>query len=240
MKLTLSSSAAPDANLGVLLEACVRKGLAGLELVEGDAHGLDRPGEVAALRRTMEEVGVAPTGLRLREPSGPGDGRLLRVAGELGAPLLLPVDGLDAEQAATAAASWLDAGGPVTLSSAQATLLARIGRAVPEVALAWDLRPGAAGLEELQVLLDGAGPRLTHVRLFGGGPESAAQGGLGLGALMARLAGARYGGALVLTPSTDRYRVAWSTWLGRRSGWGCSGKATQSEPIALGGAGVAP
>jgi hypothetical protein len=74
--------------------------------------------------------------------------------------------------------------------------------------------------EALPRLLENPG-LLSYIRLEGGGPESAMQEGRGIGDLMRRLALAGYSGPLILTPSSPRYRVAWSTWLGRRGGWGC-------------------
>src|SRR5690606_7561036 len=75
------------------------------------------------------------------------------------------------------------------------------------------------------------------IRLIGGGPEAAMLEGHGIGNLMGRLALAGFDGAVVLAPSADRYRVAWSTWLGRRGGWGCGSKAEDRDLVRLATAG---
>jgi hypothetical protein len=80
------------------------------------------------------------------------------------------------------------------------------------------------------------GARLRYIRLIGGGPEAVMQEGRGIGALMSRLALAGYNGALILTPSSPRYRVAWETWLGRRGGWGCGSEASDPAVVRLGAA----
>lgn len=76
--------------------------------------------------------------------------------------------------------------------------------------------------------------RLRYIRFRGGGPEAAQQSGLGVGALMARLALARFAGPLVLAPSTPKYRYIWHAWLGRAGGWGCGSKQADASLVSLG------
>lgn len=242
MRLALSSSAAPDESLWGLIEACRRKGLAGLELVEGDEHGIRvaDPTPLPDFRTLAETAAPQLTGFRFLDASGLEAPNTLRIASELAVPLLVPVDDVDdVRRALRSAESLTRQQARVVLSSRDARLLVRSTETAPALDLAWDLVPGRADADELEGLIAAAGPRLTHVRLFGGGPEAAGQGGMGVGRLMSRLALARFGGTLVVTPSTPRYRVAWSTWLGRRAGWGCSGKATPAEPIRMGSSGGA-
>ena len=226
MRLTLSSAAAPDASFDQLVEACRRKGLQGLELVDGDAHGLGPLDPVRA-------VGVTLTGFRLADPRALPDP--VSVSGR-GArpPYLVPVTtAAELSGVLEAAAALPGAGARAIVASADPALLVDAARSDPSIGVAWDFVPGSGDPADLERLLDAAGRRLTHVRLFGGGPESMSQGGTGVGTLVARLARAGFSGALVITPSSRSYRLAWNSWLGRRGGWGCSGKATPSEPIAL-------
>jgi hypothetical protein len=87
-------------------------------------------------------------------------------------------------------------------------------------------------------LLDLFGRRLSHIRLLGGGPEAALHEGGGIGEVMGRLALSGYAGTMVLAPSSDRYRVAWQTWLGRRGGWGCGSRVSHPSLVQLSSTGA--
>ena len=244
VRLSLSSSAAPDEGLAGLLEACRRKALSGLELVQGDGHGLDArdPTWLPDMAMILEQSGVGLTGYRLRSTDDLHTPVPLRIAGGLGSPVLVPLalDGAGGlEEVERAAGAFAKAGSRLVGASDDAAALLVAARSGAPLDLAWDVRPGVSDPADLDRLLAGAGERLTHIRLFGGGPETSAQNGTGVGTLMSRLAVTRWGGSVVITPSDPRYRVAWSTWLGRRNGWGCSGKATPAEPLALHRAGGA-
>ncbi len=104
--------------------------------------------------------------------------------------------------------------------------------------LAWDLTPGRPGTGttvDAARVLELCGGLLRHIRLLGGGPEAAAQEGLGIGELSVRLTLSGYPGALALAPSTPRFLTAWGFWLERR-GWGCGSKAEPVQPLRAGGA----
>ena len=112
MRLSLSSSAAPDARLVELVAACARRGLAGLELVDGDAHrvtaGLSQTGG-GVIRAAARNAGVEICAY-YRTALEPADlGAALSIAGALGVPLVVPVDNIDratlADLAGTAAAT---------------------------------------------------------------------------------------------------------------------------------------
>ncbi|HKJ03144.1 MAG TPA: hypothetical protein VJ997_11835, partial [Longimicrobiales bacterium] len=90
MRLALCSSAAPDATLSGLFEACARRGLAALELREGDAHGLNPDcEEIAAVvvRSRSDAPGPSIAGYRTSEPGH--DLWLGRLSEALEVPLLL-------------------------------------------------------------------------------------------------------------------------------------------------------
>ena len=233
MKLTLSSAAAPEASLDELLAACGRKGLGGLELTEGDGHGVGTgPDELSLATARARAGGVALTGLRL---AGPDAVEGIESAGAAGLPpLVVPlVDGPGSHALLRSADALARAGRSVALASHDARLLASAARCTDAPTLAWDFTPGSTDPADLHALLGAAGARLAHVRLFGGGPETVGQAGGGIGTLLAGLAVAAFRGALVVTPTSPRFRVAWGTWLGRRAGSGCSGKATAAEPLPL-------
>ncbi len=235
MRLTLASSAAPDAHLDELVRACRRKGLDGLELVDGDGHGVRLDAEASRTRASADARagGVVLTSFRLADADALPDVPTGSVHGA-SPPLLVPlVAGARLQDLRRAAAAFAGAHRPLVVSSPDAALLAEAATAAPSVEVAWDFLPGATDPGDVDDLLRTVGRRLTHVRLFGGGPESVGQGGTGIGRMVAGLAQRGFPGALVITPSSLHYRIAWSTWLGRRGGWGCSGKATPAEPIAL-------
>ncbi|MCC6223631.1 MAG: hypothetical protein IT201_09105 [Thermoleophilia bacterium] len=221
MRLGLSSAAAPDASLEELLDACRRRGLAALELREGDAHGVV-PGDVALLRAASERAVAAGVGIAgYRTDGAAGDAELAALSRSLGAPVLLAGP---AAAARAARIAGLGARAAVVLGDPAGGE----GQELPDgVEAAWDADPAAGGLgERAAALLGRLRPRLAIVRLAGGGPEALGQAGQGIGELMGQLALAGYGGAVVLTPTSSRYRVAWQTWLRRGGGWGCGSKAT--------------
>lgn len=204
MRLGLSSAAAPDAPLADLLEACARRGIAALELREGDAHGV-RPGDPAGAAAAAAEAGaagVAISGYRL-DPSpqtAHAEAALAELAAALGAPLIV--------------------GEAVRLDGA--------------VGVAWDADPLAGDVAaQGAALLERVGGRLHTIRLVGGGPETALNEGRGIGALMTQLALAGWAGTLVLAPSGRGYRVAWEQWLGRRGGTGCGSKVADPSLVQV-------
>jgi hypothetical protein len=245
MRLALSSAAAPDASFDDLLEACARRGLHALELECGHGHLLDpgraSPGDAAHARARAAAAGIHIAGLRLpgghEDPGGSGalgadPGDLMAFALSLGAPLLIPA------VRAVHAPRVLEAGKVMAVLPAGAAALPALdllegeSRYSSRLPLAWDVDP-AQDLSAAAELIARLGSRLRHVRLYGGGPESAAQEGRGVGALMARLALAGFTGTLALAPSSPRYRVAWSAWLGRRGGWGCGSTAEDRDLVTL-------
>jgi hypothetical protein len=234
VRLTLSSSAAPESTLGDLLETCQRRGFAGLELdVPSGQSGTE--GAVESVRRRAEGAGVRITALRM-DLAGATEETSLGAALSLGAPVVVP---LVAEVEARALAERYAAAGArlafiVRTNPDAARIVRRIADAVgpDSIGLGWDIRPERDESSAIPEMLAAAGSRLQYVRLYGGGPETETQTGLGVGALIARLAIARFQGPLVLTPSDDRYHRAWSSWLGRRSGWGC-GKTADPDLVTL-------
>lgn len=235
MLLGLSSAAAPDATLDVLLAAAERRGLAVLELRDGDAHGVV-PGDGGASARAAVELAaaakVALSGYRSARVAH--DLALARLSYALGAPVIL--DGRD--DVATRidrARQMVAAGGDVAVVVrgdsvvGDAALIAAAG-----LALAWDANPTSGPLgATAESLLQRYPRKLRHIRLVGGGPEIEMQHGKGVGELMRQLALARYAGTLILAPSTPGFRVAWRNWLGYRRGWGCGSKTTGSSLVHL-------
>lgn len=235
MRLSLCSSAAPDATLSGLVEACARRGLAALELREGDAHGLNPE---------YEDLAAAVAGARAETPSLPivayrtsepgHDLWLARLSEALGVPLLL--DGSTTVRARLERAAGIaEIGGCVAIVVRGEDYLSDAREAAgADVDLAWDADPTQARMgDRLARLLDGFGERLGHIRLLGGGPEAALHEGAGIGEVMGRLALSGYAGTVALAPSSARYRVAWQTWLGRRGGWGCGSRTADPSLVQL-------
>jgi hypothetical protein len=249
MRLGLSSAAAPDASLDELMEGCVRRGLVALELESGHDHGLG-PGASAArdaseARARATAAGIMIAGYRLATPAAPGSlapqempdmGDIVTLGLCLGAPLLAePRTALDLAAACVPGGSHVMAVLPAGDEAVTALdTLAAAGPAGRGIDVAWDLDPGAGDVSDVAAeVLARAGGRLRHVRLLGGGPESTAQEGRGVGSVMVRLTLAGFAGTVALAPSSPRHRVIWSAWLGRRGGWGCGSKEENRDFVRL-------
>lgn len=235
MRLALCSSAAPDATLSGLFEACARRGLAALELREGDAHGLNPECEDIAevlTPRQAPTVGVPIVAYRTLRPGH--DLWLGRLSRALDVPILL--DG------PTSVRSRLDRAAGISEVAGRVAIVVRGEDSVGDaeaaaregVDVAWDADPARGHLgDRVSRLLDRFGGRLRYIRLLGGGPEATLHEGVGIGEVMGRLALRGYAGMVALAPSSDRYRVAWQTWLGRRGGWGCGSRVSDPSLVQL-------
>ena len=238
MRLSLSSAAAPDATLPELLAACARRGLAALELVEGHAHGIAIGIDAARARAVQTEArdaGVTICGLFLESVDSGDLDTAARLAATLQAPIVVPAPVVDAGLLSAANNAFSAAGAELLLAHGTdpgaLKVLRRSLEALPEaqpIGLAWELRPDLDDAGLMDRVPETAGAHLRYVRLYGGGPEASRQTGRGVGAMMARLTLTRYGGPLVLTPSSSRYHYIWRAWLGRTGGWGCGSKADRS------------
>lgn len=236
MRLGLSSAAAPDLSLEGLVLACRRRGLAALELDAGHWGHL-----MGCDARAARAAGVQLAGLRVRSLDAAMSAGVPALSRELDAPVIAPAPPLPAPIAVLEAGRrYAKSGGRLLLSHGSdpdrvLDLRKVIDRdASDAIGLAWDVDPAIetrlAG--RAPEVLRAAGDALRHIRLRGGGPESALQEGRGVGELMAHLALAGYAGSLVLAPSSGTYLRAWASWLGRNGGWGCGSK-TQGAPIQL-------
>jgi hypothetical protein len=241
MRLGLSSAAAPDLALADLLGGCQRRGLAVLELVLGDAHGVHSGADAAQIEDALRQAERADVRLAaLASPTTDPERaeEAIRLAARLGMAALLPT-GLAPGEVRALVERAIELKAQLLLQHgtdpAAAAELARLVESLPAgtAALAWQLHPREDDPALVSAVLSAAGPHLAYVRLRGGGPESAEQTGQGVGTLMARLALARYGGPLVLLPTTPRYRYIWSAWLGRAGGWGCGSKEQDSSLVTL-------
>ncbi len=244
MITTLSSNAAREAKLAELLAACGRRGLAGLELVQGDAHGLAP--EMAKHCFDAVETALKTTGVTLQvlRQLQVGEMRETAAAAELaarfGAALVVPAEELDAPAVARLGSIGREAGARILLAHrSDAPTAASLRRSIEaaddasHLGLAWDVHPGEDDPYALVRVMEAAGRHLAYVRLHGGGPEAEQQTGRGVGSLVARLTLARFRGPLVLTPSTSRYHYIWRAWLGAGRGWGCGSKKSDDSLVAL-------
>lgn len=238
MRLVLGSGVAPDAPLEELLDAAKRKAVAGLELEVGHGHGVDPgldDGTLVHVGRAFRDRDLVLAGLRLDDGS-PGLERAARASTLLGAPLVLdgrsPVAGELADGGAAVLLDFgdLDAGiEGETLEKALALRARHGGR----IGFSWDGRP-STDPSGLRLAAFAAGvPGLSHVRIRGAGPEGGDPEGGSVGAWMARLTLARFGGTCALAPTSDAALPIWSEWLGRNRGWGCNG----SRPVQIAGTG---
>ena len=240
MKLGLSTAAAPDLPLEGLVEACRRRGLGALELATGHGHGLSAqsPDHTIRLARqltTLRDVKIAAvtagnTDIAEREAA-------VALASRLRVPVSVNASAGAPEDLAQLAADCRDSGLLLLHGSTPSVvtdLLSAIGSLPASSArLAWEIDPAADDPADIDAVLDLATSHLGLIRLRGGGPEAQAQTGLGVGALIGRLALARYDRPIILTPTTPRHHLAWSAWLGRRGGWGCGSKQADSNIVPL-------
>jgi sugar phosphate isomerase/epimerase len=233
MRLALSAAAAQHLTLHELLDACRHRGLAGLEIVvRGDADLSAAPGAAETLQ-AGDRRDVAFTAVAVTEPR-PARVEELALARSLGVPIVVAPGAGDEFRQMDMLRRHADTGGRVLLmhsteESAAEQLLSLIERLPRDAGgLAWEIDPNHDDAAQIPGLLKTTAGRLEYIRLKGGGPEAIQQTGLGIGALMARLALARFTGPLVITPSKERYHRVWAAWLGRGGGWGCGSK--QSDP----------
>jgi hypothetical protein len=249
MRLGLSSAAAPDATLDELIEGCVRRGLIALELESGHHHGLEPdatgPRTATQARARATAAGITIAGYRLATPTASdcpaaAGGPTVDDVATLGLCLVAPLLAEPRTALALTAARVPGACDVMAIlppgDQAIATLdaLDAAGSAGRSINLAWDLDPGAGDVSHVAPeVLARAGGRLRHIRLLGGGPESTAQEGRGVGSVMVRLTLARFAGTVALAPSSARHRVIWSAWLGRRGGWGCGSKEENRDLVRL-------
>jgi hypothetical protein len=242
MHLSLSAAAAPALPFEALFAACRHRGLAGIELPLGAVQEPPPGGHAVALRRLRRqsrESGVAIVGLAADHRAWSESPWTARMGALLSAPVTTPAEMLESTDLARLARRYAEAGARLVITHGSdpdevAALRVRIDAlGGARLGLGWEVRPGTDDLETARQVIEAAGPLLEYVRLHGGGPEAARQTGQGIGALMARLTLARYIGPLVLTPSTPRYRQAWSNWLLRGGGWGCGSKSADGSLVQL-------
>lgn len=222
MRLGLSSAAAADADVDTLLAACARRGLAALELRAGDAHGVSDVESARAAAVLASDWGVAFAGLRTAASADVDS--ISALTEQLDAPVLVAAGSIgdrmnDARDLVARGVQAL-----VEVSGPASAWLATLEGADTNVA--WQIDDTVTDLAaDVQRVLRAIPGRLRYVRLLGGGPEAAMADGRGIGELMGQLALARFGGPLIVAPSSPRYHVIWEAWLGRRGGWGCGSKA---------------
>jgi hypothetical protein len=249
MRLGLSSEAAPDASIGEIAAACVRRGLGAVELVEGHAHGVSvrsNDAAIAAAARTLGDAGIEDRVFRPAPHASPDWEPLAALAARLGAGVLVPAAwAAESGRMDAAAAAFGRSGGRLLIAhpsdpaeAAAARMLA--DRCTPGLAsLAWDADPdGPPLVAYAAAVLDAAGPQLSHIRLRGSGPEAAASEGKGIGALIARLTLRSWDGVLLLAPADPARIPVWRIWLGRGTGWGCGSRTAAEELVRLGTGGA--
>jgi sugar phosphate isomerase/epimerase len=239
MLLSISSAAAARLPLAALVEGCRRRGLAGLELVSGGAHGV-RTTNAPASRELAASHGVRPVAVRCD-----GDGHeeaAASLAASLGVPLTVAAAGRSTEELRSLARHAGERGIRLLLlhgsDPAEAGRLREVAAAVQAgvAGLAWEVLPAVDDPAAVEATQRDAGGAIAYVRLRGGGPEAPAQTGLGIGVLMTRLSLARFAGPLVLAPSKPAHGHAWERWLGRGVGWGCGSRHSAGGLVTLGGA----
>jgi len=222
MRLGLSSAAAADADIVALLAACARRGLGVLELCDEDDHGVSDGSTARAASVVANDFGVEIAAYRVTR--APDAAAIADIAAGLDAPALLAHGALSERIQTAGTLVHAGARAVVEVRGPAASWVEAIEGSGVDVA--WQIDESVADMAgDVQHAMRAIPERLRYVRLLGGGPEAAMAEGRGIGPLMGRLALERYGGPLILAPSSRRYRVAWEAWLGRRGGWGCGSRA---------------
>jgi len=223
MRLGISADAAPGATPAELAETCARRGFGVVELT------LPSGGDTGAL---LAQIDAAEFGtVRLAGIVSPCTGyanRLALLSRDAGVPIIVAdTSGLAAR--ITFTRSIVAHGGAALLlvrGPAHEWLHAVLDAGVR---FAWQVDDDCTDPAlDAAMILQRAG-RIEYVRLLGSGPEATMHEGRGYGALITKLTLTGYDGPLVLAPSSTRYHVIWSTWLGRRGSWGCGTAAERAD-----------
>jgi hypothetical protein len=228
MRLGLSREAALEAPLDELIDACVRRGLSDLELaLDPRADSDDVLEQVHAVRL----AGLRVSGLVTDATFYAHELSLLSRVTHVPVIVRAPDD---VRERVTFARSIAAHGGSALLLARGPAESWLDHVAASRVPFVWQVDHTCPDPVGDAARIQRAGLDIGYVRLVGGGPEAAMQEGRGIGPLMGTLALSGFAGALILTPSSQRYRVAWAAWLGRRGGWGCGSKADRErELVAL-------
>ena len=212
MILTLSSAAAPRAPLSELLDGCVRRGLQGIHLVEGHAHGVSLESADSPLLDVLAEIqdhGLALTSLHAVSRRAVTPERAAAVTHLLRAPLVIGLDETPNDWTnAFQHAGGLHVAG-LTLDATESDVM--------DTARAWP---------------DGELP--SHITLHGAGPEAARYEGRGIGSLMTRLSLAAWQGVLVLAPTGRAVLPVWNAWLNHGRSWGCGSHKSDPSLVTIG------
>jgi hypothetical protein len=212
MIIALSSAAAPRAPLPELLDACVRRGLKGVHLVEGHGHGMSLESSDSAwldVLAAVDDHGLALTSLHAVSRRAVTPDRAAALTQLVRVPLAIGVD----EASNDWTSAFQQAGG---LHVAGVTLDATRGN-VMDAARAW---------------ADGELP--PHITLHGAGPEAARYEGCGIGSLMTRLSLAAWPGMLVLAPTSRAVLPVWNAWLNHGRSWGCGSHKSDPSLVTIG------
>lgn len=216
MILALSTAAAPLNGLKTIVEGCARRGLAGIHLVAGHAHGitLKTPLHVAENARDLAHAaGVRVVAIEAETLVDTSASTAVQLCALFGAALVTRCL-CDVRDFAHWQRVFCDADVPLI----QTVDLDASHENVAEVARSY---------------LDNAA-QPSHFTLRGGGPEAAQHEGRGIGAFMARLAVTNYQGVLALAPSSNAVRPVWNAWLQHGKSWGCGSKTADYSLVQLG------
>jgi uncharacterized protein (DUF2249 family) len=232
--LALSGNAVPHLSLAEIERVCDARGLDGQELVVKPGED---PEQIVARVCDAHARIVAIRLAHLAERTAPAFARVSRL---LAAPVSIAGDTIDAALLARIVPVFEDAGGRLLLGhrtdldEALATLAMIDDLDTNVVALAWELQPSIASLDEGSAVLFAIGERLGLVRLHGGGPEQRDQDGRGIGPLLGELAAAGYRGPIVLSPSSRDPALLerWARWAASRGSSGC-GHAVSTREVVL-------
>jgi hypothetical protein len=224
MILGLSSAAVTGASIGELADICAARGLGAIELRLQDLDAVD------AIAWSVDAVATIAG---CYSEASAGAAELVEISRRLGAPIIV-ADDCSIEIRIRRARAIDGAGGRslvLTRGPAAAWYPAVSSAGID---YAWEVDAAAHDIvADTDALLRTPQHALRYIRIIGGGPEAVMHEGRGIGPLMSRLALAGFDGAVILTPSSPRYRLAWAAWLGRRGGWGCGSKAAASALTAL-------
>lgn len=243
MRWVLSSAAAPEASLPLLLDGAGRKSLEGVELVRGHAHGVEphlSPEAHELVAGTVRDHKVNVLAYRIDDYAGLDPRETARFARIMDAAVVLAsVDGMDDPSLERWAAAFEGQERPLLLAVEDPSEMDTrwsapvAGRYPGTIRFAWDATPTSGTADQARWMLEAFGSSLTYVRVPGTGPEGLRDEDGRIGSLVTVMTLLGYRGPAVLAPSSERHLGEWSMWLGRRRGWGCGGARSSTEETIL-------
>lgn len=231
MRLAISRRAAPRMPLIDICELARTRGLDGVEALGRD---LDEAASRESLAGRIAGIHVEATDLVASAATA-------RQAAALGAPVIADCTDIPPATLADVARLYHREGAELLVT--HGTSIDEVGSAVeaivqadsPALALAWEIHTNTDDLSQAAGILLATTGHLKYIRLYGGGPELADEGGVGTGDLVTSIALSGYSGVITQTPSSESRVKDWEKWLtgGAKHGCGTAYEKSHARRVDL-------